>query len=79
MMSIPFLRTHPQPTFDHSCDRFVFGFDSEAATAVGIKRILTSKSSAALTPHSLFKKHTTTRLALHRCCTSSVGLHKGMS
>ena len=78
-MSIPSLHTHPQPTFDHGHDRLVFDFDSDAATGVGLTRTLSSESSANLTPQSLFKKYTTTRLALRRCCASAVGLPKGVS
>ena len=81
LMSIPSLRSHLQPTFDHCRARleFEFDFDSDAATSVGLTRILSSESSATLTPQSLFKKYTTTRLALRCCCAPAVGLVKGMS
>jgi hypothetical protein len=71
-MSIPSLRSHPQPTFDHGRDRFVFGFDTDAVTGVGVTRILSSKSKATLTPQSLFKKihHNSFGIAsLFRACS----------
>lgn len=37
LMSIPSLRTHPQPTFNHGRDRFLFGFETGAATGVGLR------------------------------------------
>lgn len=80
LMSTPSLRTHPQPTFNHGRDRFVLGFDTGAATGVGLKSTLQTKSRFIQTQQSLFKKtHTTTCLAWRRCCTSAVGLRKGMS
>lgn len=78
-MSILFLRIHPQPTFDHGRDRFVFGFDTDAVTGIGLTNTLWDKPRPTFTLQSLFKKLTTTRLALHRCCASAVGLRKGMS
>ena len=79
LMSIPSLRSHPQTTFAHGRDRFVFGFVTDAGTRIGVTSILSSKSNATLPPQSLFLKYTTTRLALRRCFAPAVGLRKGMS
>jgi hypothetical protein len=78
LMSILFLRIRPQPTFDHGLDRFVFGFDTDAGTGIGLTNTLWDKPRPTFTLQSLFKKYTTTRLALRRCYVPAVGLLKGM-
>jgi hypothetical protein len=78
-MSSPSLRNHPQPTFDHGLDRFVFGFDTDAGTGVGLMNTLPAITRPTVTLEYLFKKHTTTRLAWRRCYVPAVGLLKGMS